>query len=272
MASVAVNFWVGKKLAHKTEGKARPWLFGGILFNLGLLAYFKYTGFFIEGLNSLGLWLIPVPEITLPLAISFFTFQQIAYIVDVSRKDCQEYQFHHYALFVLFFPQLIAGPIVHHKEMMPQFNTLRPRAQIPTDFAVGLTFIAIGSARLFGITLPENFRSPYKSRSIIGSSRSGTIRPEHSQWQELKGYNFSVPGLTLYEMNRSVRHAHARQPLEKLMIDLDYQAMVSPLPRTRKGFKASRLVTNSAGFSSVPYLRQRLSDLQVSLFSLDVAA
>ena len=224
VASILVNFSLGRKLARNTPAQLRAWLTVGVCFNLGLLGYFKYTGFFLDGLNSLGIWLIPIPEITLPLAISFFTFQQIAYLVDVSRGDCREYQFHHYALFVLFFPQLIAGPIVHHKEMMPQFDRLRARNLLPTDFAVGTTFIAvglfkkvvmadslaliadpvfglaadgeqlnsidallgtyafslqiyfdfsgysdiaIGSARLFGIRLPENFRSPYKSRSII---------------------------------------------------------------------------------------------------------
>ncbi len=224
IASILVNFSLGKQLARGRPETVRAWLLLGICFNLGLLGYFKYTGFFLDGLNSLGLWLIPIPDITLPLAISFFTFQQIAYLVDVSRGDCREYQFHHYALFVLFFPQLIAGPIVHHKEMMPQFDNLRSSNLLPTDFAVGTTFIAvglfkkvvmadslamiadpvfgaaaagtelhtvdallatyafsfqiyfdfsgysdiaIGSARLFGIRLPENFRSPYKSRSII---------------------------------------------------------------------------------------------------------
>lgn len=222
--SIVVNFTLGRKLARDKRERVRPWLVIGLCFNLGMLGYFKYAGFFVEGLNALGLWLIPVPDITLPLAISFFTFQQIAYLADVSRGDCREYHFHHYALFVLFFPQLIAGPIVHHKEIMPQFDNLRKRNRWRTDFAVGTTFIAmglfkkvvladslalvadpvftaalwgkqlntvdallgtfafsfqiyfdfsgysdiaIGSARLFGIRLPENFRSPYKSRSII---------------------------------------------------------------------------------------------------------
>ena len=222
--SISVNFFISKQLINDKPAAVRLWLVIGVSYNLALLGYFKYTGFFINGLNELGLWLIPAPEITLPLAISFFTFQQIAYLVDVSRKECQEYQFLHYALFVLFFPQLIAGPIVHHKEMMPQFLNLRPRQNLPSDLAIGITFIsiglfkkviladslalivdpvfdsaaggaalspsdalagmaafsfqiyfdfsgysdiAIGSARLFGIRLPENFRSPYKSSSII---------------------------------------------------------------------------------------------------------
>ncbi|MDG2272421.1 MAG: MBOAT family protein, partial [Halioglobus sp.] len=120
--SAAVNFRIGRFLAITLdEANKQRWLVIGVLFNLGLLGYFKYADFFIENLNALGVWFIPLPEITLPLAISFFTFQQIAYLVDVRRGKCKEYQFRHYALFVAFFPQLIAGPIVHHREMMPQF-------------------------------------------------------------------------------------------------------------------------------------------------------
>ncbi|MEH6570057.1 MAG: MBOAT family O-acyltransferase, partial [Halioglobus sp.] len=224
LSSIVVNFLVGRKLAATQPSGRHKWLLFGMFFNLGLLGYFKYAGFFVDSLNTFGNWLIPVPEITLPLAISFFTFQQIAYLVDVSRNKCQEYLFRHYALFVLFFPQLIAGPIVHHKEIMPQFTFLRPSKELRTDLSVGLTIIviglfkkvvmadslaeisnpiydaaaqgqaintldawiatlgfsfqiyfdfsgysdiAIGSARLFGIKLPENFRSPYKARSAI---------------------------------------------------------------------------------------------------------
>lgn len=105
---------------------------------------------------------------------------------------------------------------------------------------------------------------------IIGSSRSGTITPMHESWAGLNSYNFSLPGITLNEINRSVRHAHANRPLEKLMIGLDYQAVVSKLPTSRAGFKGQRLVKDSAGFHSLPYLHQQLLDLQESLFSLDI--
>ena len=144
LSSIVVNFTIGRKLAATLAGERHNWLVLGLVFNLGLLAYFKYAGFFVDSLNELGNWLIPVPHITLPLAISFFTFQQVAYLVDVSRDECQEYQFRHYALFVLFFPQLIAGPIVHHKEVMPQFSFLRPVGELRTDVAVGLTILVIG--------------------------------------------------------------------------------------------------------------------------------
>jgi D-alanyl-lipoteichoic acid acyltransferase DltB (MBOAT superfamily) len=93
----------------------------GIAINLALLGYFKYTDFFIENLNTLFGLSLPYPHIVLPLAISFFTFQQIAYLVDTYRGVAKAHSFLDYLLFVTFFPQLIAGPIVHHNEMMPQF-------------------------------------------------------------------------------------------------------------------------------------------------------
>ena len=94
----------------------------GIVLNLSLLGYFKYVDFFIENINYVFSAEVSLLNLTLPLAISFFTFQQIAYLVDAYRGKTEEYSFLHYSLFVTFFPQLIAGPIVHHKEMMPQFS------------------------------------------------------------------------------------------------------------------------------------------------------
>ncbi|GHV05502.1 alginate O-acetylation protein [Campylobacterota bacterium] len=197
----------------------------GIVFNLALLGFFKYCDFFLVGFNSIFDANIPLQHIVLPLAISFFTFQQIAFCVDSYRDLAKDYRFWHYALFVLFFPQLIAGPIVHHGEMINQFmrlkNRLKPKAE---HFAIGISIftiglfkkvciadnlsfyanaifaaaesgahitaieawigavsyslqlyfdfsgysdMAIGLARLFGVRLPLNFYSPYKSRSII---------------------------------------------------------------------------------------------------------
>ena len=95
-----------------------------VVANLGFLAYFKYANFFVDSLNSAIGSNLHLETIVLPLAISFFTFQQIAYLVDASRGETEEHHFLHYALFVTFFPQFIAGPIVHHKEMLPQFEWL----------------------------------------------------------------------------------------------------------------------------------------------------
>ncbi len=92
---------------------------GSAVANLSVLGYYKYAGFLVANTNALTGADFVVPVIVLPLAISFFTFQQIAYLVDASRGIAKEYHFAHYALFVTFFPQLIAGPIVHHGEMLP---------------------------------------------------------------------------------------------------------------------------------------------------------
>ena len=117
----------------------------GIIANLALLGYFKYTDFMIDNLNY---WIftedIPNLNLALPLAISFFTFQQISYLVDSYRQETEEYDFLNYALFVTFFPQLIAGPIVHHKEMMPQFAKTRNKVKSYKNIAIGLFIFSIG--------------------------------------------------------------------------------------------------------------------------------
>jgi D-alanyl-lipoteichoic acid acyltransferase DltB (MBOAT superfamily) len=116
----------------------------GIFFNISLLAYFKYRDFFIENINTLFQTHFPLLHLTLPLAISFFTFQQIAYLVDSHKGLTKEYDFLNYALFVTFFPQLIAGPIVHHKEMMPQFAKARNKIINYNHIAMGLFIFSMG--------------------------------------------------------------------------------------------------------------------------------
>jgi alginate O-acetyltransferase complex protein AlgI len=93
----------------------------GVSANLALLGYFKYANFFVDNLNLVADTGFTLEKIVLPLAISFFTFQQISFLVDAYDGQTREYSFLHYCLFVTFFPQLIAGPIVHHREMLPQF-------------------------------------------------------------------------------------------------------------------------------------------------------
>jgi len=118
IASIMLNFFIGKRLVNKRE----KWLLiFGLIGNISLLGYFKYADFFIENFNLFSGTDIPLLHLVLPLAISFFTFQQIAYLVDSYKGFTKEYSKLDYLIFVTFFPQLIAGPIVHHKEMMPQF-------------------------------------------------------------------------------------------------------------------------------------------------------
>lgn len=134
---------MGGGKSHKFSKKTL--LTFGIVSNIALLGYFKYTDFMIDNMNY---WIftesIPNINLALPLAISFFTFQQIAYLVDSYRKETVEYDFLNYALFVTFFPQLIAGPIVHHKEMMPQFSKVRNKVKNYRNIAMGLFIFSIG--------------------------------------------------------------------------------------------------------------------------------
>jgi len=140
IGSVLFNYTMGVLIVNQSK----KYLALGIIVNLFLLGYFKYANFFIANINVLTGKTFHLGEIFLPLGISFFTFQQIAYLIDTYRGKTHKYDFLHYSLFVTFFPQLIAGPIVHHREMLPQFaekSSLRFNAE---NMAVGLTIFFIG--------------------------------------------------------------------------------------------------------------------------------
>ncbi len=145
LASMLFNYLLGNILANgSSKFSNKSILIVGIVANLSLLGYFKYADFLIENVNLAFNSSIPLLNLALPLAISFFTFQQISYLVDSYRKETKEYNFLNYALFVTFFPQLIAGPIVHHKEMMPQFAKTRNKIINYNNIAMGLFIFAIG--------------------------------------------------------------------------------------------------------------------------------
>jgi len=116
----------------------------GLLFNIGLLVYFKYMDFFIYNINTLLNYNIDTLKYALPLAISFFTLQQIAFLIDKYEGLINNKSFLDYSLFVLFFPQLIAGPIVHHKQMMPQFFNPRNKIFNKKNIMLGLLIFSIG--------------------------------------------------------------------------------------------------------------------------------
>jgi len=147
LSSMFFNYAIGNSLnneeSHHKFSKKSILTFG-IVLNLVLLGYFKYTDFFIENINLLSDANIPTLDLALPLAISFFTFQQISYLVDSYKEETKEYGFLNYSLFVTFFPQLIAGPIVHHKEMMPQFAKIRNKIKNYKNIAMGLFIFSIG--------------------------------------------------------------------------------------------------------------------------------
>ncbi|ONG58942.1 alginate O-acetyltransferase [Pseudoroseomonas deserti] len=141
LASMTANFWLGGLLRrHPT----RALLIAGIAANVLLLAYFKYTGFLVQVADQVTGAGWSAPQIILPLAISFYTFQQIAYLSDAHDGAVGEHNFSNYCLFITFFPHLIAGPITHHKEMLEQFEDpdgFRPRID---TMAVGATLFLMG--------------------------------------------------------------------------------------------------------------------------------
>ena len=143
IASVAVNFSLGLLMEDPLRRRAIG-LFG-VALNLALLCYFKYTNFIFDSINALTGAPLPFVNIVLPLGISFFTFQQIAYLVDVMRGAKVERDIVSYTLFVSFFPHLIAGPLVHHAEMIPQFK----RGRSGRSAVLAARGLAIFAAGLF---------------------------------------------------------------------------------------------------------------------------
>jgi len=146
ISSILFNFVIASKIREKPERNRRKkiLLVTGIAANLGLLMYFKYTNFLLLNINLLIKGHIPTFDIVLPLAISFFTFQQIAYLVDSSRHLVKPHNLFEYCLFITFFPQLIAGPIVHHSEMMPQFTNPQSRTTNWQNVCAGVIVFSIG--------------------------------------------------------------------------------------------------------------------------------
>ncbi|MDY6896734.1 MAG: MBOAT family protein, partial [Cyanobacteriota bacterium] len=144
--SLIFNYFIGSALSNKFKiyFSKKLLLTLGIIVNLALIGYFKYANFFLSSVSGLVGKNFDIENIVLPLAISFFTFQQIAYLVDAYKGETKEYNFLDYCLFVTFFPQLIAGPIVHHKEVMPQFADKSTYRFNLENMAVGMTIFSMG--------------------------------------------------------------------------------------------------------------------------------
>ena len=144
--SICFNYLVGRQLEVNNGHKG--WLTFGIVINVLLLGYFKYTDFFLSTVNDVaGANLFDLPHIVLPLGISFFTFTQTAYLVDAYRGEAKNHSFVTYCEFVTIFPHLIAGPIINHKEMIPQFVADKTFRINYENIALGLTIFAMGLAK-----------------------------------------------------------------------------------------------------------------------------
>jgi alginate O-acetyltransferase complex protein AlgI len=145
--SILVNFAIARLMlrfsAADRRGPVKALLIAGIAFNVCFLGYFKYANFFVGVMDDVSGANFVLANIILPLGISFITFQKIAFLVDVAARRVESFTLQDYCLFVLFFPQLIAGPIVHYREVMPQFQRIRCTYD-PENVAVGLALFFCG--------------------------------------------------------------------------------------------------------------------------------
>jgi len=184
--SILFNYYLGHYL-QKHASRLLMWL--GVAANLCVLGYYKYANFFLDTIDALAGTSWQIEQIILPLAISFYTFQQIAWLVDSysKRVDTKTEGFWHYALFVSFFPQLIAGPIVHHTEMMPQFakdSTFRPRWD---SLAIGLTIFIIGLTKK--VVIADELAAI--ATPVFTEAETGTVALT-SAWMAAFCYTFQV--------------------------------------------------------------------------------
>lgn len=147
LASIGFNYLAGLWVTPQTgrSDRARLWrLRGALAVNLGLLGLFKYADFFIGNVNTVAGTTWPMPHLLLPIGISFYTFTQIAFLVDAWAGKVRERSFSHYLLFVTYFPHLIAGPVLHHAQMMPQFANPASYRLDPGKLVLGLTTFSVG--------------------------------------------------------------------------------------------------------------------------------
>lgn len=141
--SIVFNFGTATAMLRFPKYK-HPLLVLGVAANLAALVFFKYFDLFVQACNALVHSHVSALALVLPLGISFFTFTQLAFLVDVSRGEVSAISFPDFLLFVTYFPHLIAGPILHHKEMLPQFAAASRLRVKPVQFASGLAMLSIG--------------------------------------------------------------------------------------------------------------------------------
>ena len=185
LGSVVVNYGLHRVLLAVRD---KFILTCGIVFNLGLIGVFKYADFFIGNANAIAGAQFPLLHIALPLAISFFTFQQIGFLLDTYKGEVCECDFARYMLFVVFFPQLIAGPIVMQKQTIPQFRLSVFRNRLTLNLAVGATLFAIG---LFKKIVLADGIAPY-ANTVFDLAEAGTGVPMQAAWIGALAYTFQL--------------------------------------------------------------------------------
>ncbi|NDV27862.1 MBOAT family protein [Desulfovibrio sp. JC010] len=199
--SVVVNFIFGKVMCNE-ENKAKPLLVAALLFNLSLLGYYKYTDFFISNFNLLTGANFNLQHIILPLGISFFTFTQIAFLVDIYRNDIKEFNFLDYATTITFFPHLVAGPILFHHLMMPQ---LQKKIRFKLEELVGgITIFCVGLGKKVLLADPLGaYADPIFNGVALGfmpdagQSWRGALCYSLQLYYDFSGYSDMAIGLAL---------------------------------------------------------------------------
>ena len=188
--SIITNYTLGHLLCNILTKKAikKAVLTLGIVFNLSLIGYFKYAGFIVRTIDRIANTNTSFAAVVIPLAISFFTFQQIAYLVDAYKGQTKEYNILKYMLFVCFFPQLIAGPIVHHKEVLPQFEKASIYKFSQQTLAIGLTVFVAG---LFKKVIFADRIAEYSNLAFAAASQGINLTFSES-WVGALGYSLQL--------------------------------------------------------------------------------
>jgi alginate O-acetyltransferase complex protein AlgI len=194
LTSIVVNFLVGTKISSaprapaNEHSRAKYWLIVGVVFNLALLGYFKYANFFVDSLSAVLGRPLHVERILLPIGISFFTFTQIAFLSDAYQKGLREYKFAHYGLFVSYFPHLVAGPVLHHSQMMPQFQRDTTYRFELANFAPGMAIFCIGLIKK--IVLADGI-SPYAD-AVFNAVTAGGLPTTDEAWLGALAYTMQL--------------------------------------------------------------------------------
>ncbi|MBI1262533.1 MAG: MBOAT family protein [Rhizobiales bacterium] len=186
------NFLLARPIMSERKkangGWSKALMIFGVCVDLGALGYFKYTDFLINTVNTIGGTDYHLQHIILPLAISFFTFQKIAYLVDASRGEVEPHSFLEYCFFVMFFPQLIAGPIVHHKEIFSQTKMKRGFAFDRMNVSIGLTIFLIGLFKK--VVLADNVAP--SANWVFGLAHQGQAVGFLAAWEAMLAYTFQL--------------------------------------------------------------------------------
>ena len=201
MGSVLGNYILGTTMSRMKEDRLRLerrlLLIIGILANVALLGYYKYTDFFISNYNFITGSDYALKHIILPIGISFFTFQLIAFLVDSYRGETEEYDIVNYLLFITFFPQLIVGPIIHHKEVVPQFADVRNQRINYDNVAKGLFIFSIGCAKKMLLADPLTTNAELFFNNLDALTAAGTLKFLNSWFYSLEytvSYYFDLSG------------------------------------------------------------------------------